>query len=150
MRTAGADLVILDCPPVHRDIAHDAASHADLVLVPTKPEVFDIRAMQQTLQAVQSIGKPVAVVLTFCPTTGPEADQTRDLVKKQGAEMAPVAMHPRKAFGRSQMQGLAPQEYESTGKAAEEVRQLYAYTRLQLYGEESHGGTKKSKSAKRA
>lgn len=26
MRSAGADLVILDCPPVHRDIAHDAAS----------------------------------------------------------------------------------------------------------------------------
>lgn len=142
MREAGADLVILDCPPVHRDIAHDAASVADLILIPTKPEVFDIRAMQQTVQAAQQIGKPCAVVLTFCPSSGPEAEQASQIVEKQGAALAPVALHQRKAYGRAQMQGLAPQEYEPDGKAAQEVQQLYTYTRLQLYGETKHGSTK--------
>ncbi len=139
MREAGADLVILDCPPVHRDIAHDAASVADLIMIPTKPEVFDIRAMQQTVQAAQQIGKPCAVVLTFCPTSGPEVDQARLIVQKQGAELVPVALHQRKAYGRAQIQGLAPQEYEPDGKAAQEVRELYTYTRLQLYGEKKDG-----------
>lgn len=147
MRDAGADLVILDCPPVHRDIAHDAASAADFILVPTKPEVFDIRAMQQTVQAAQQINKPVAVVLTFCPPTGPEIEQAREIVTKQGAALAPVELHQRKAYGRAQMQGLAPQEYEPSGKAAEEVRELYAFTRLQLFGG-SYG--KKSQSKRRA
>jgi chromosome partitioning protein len=147
MRSAGADLVILDCPPVHRDIAHDAASAADLILIPTKPEVFDIRAMQQTVQAAQQIGKPCAVVLTFCPSTGPEAEQAREIVKKQGADIVPVEMRQRKAYGRAQIQGLAPQEYEPSGKAAEEVRELYTYTRQHLFGG-SHG--KKSQSQRRA
>lgn len=148
MRQAGADLVILDCPPVHRDIAHDAASVADLILIPTKPEVFDIRAMQQTVQAAQQIGKPCAVVLTFCPPAGAEIEQARDIVRKQGAELVPVELHQRKAYGRAQMQGLVPQEYEPTGKAAEEVRQLYTFTRLHLFGEIQHG--KKGQSRKRA
>lgn len=139
MREAGADLIILDCPPVHRDIAHDASIVADLILIPTKPEVFDIRAMQQTVQAAQQIGKPCAVVITFCPPSGPEVDQARQIIDKQGAALVPVALHLRKAYGRAQMQGLAPQEYEPDGKAASEVQQLYAYTRRQLYGEENHG-----------
>jgi chromosome partitioning protein len=148
MRAAGADLVILDCPPVHRDIAHDAASAADLILIPTKPEVFDIRAMQQTVQAAQQIGKPAAVVLTFCPPTGAEAEQAREIVRKQGAELVPVALHQRKAYGRAQMQGLAPQEYEPDGKAAQEIRQLYEFTHLHLYGGKKHG--EKGQSRKRA
>lgn len=135
MRNAGADLVILDCPPVHRDIAHEAATSADLVLIPTKPEVFDIRAMQMTVKAVQQINKPVSVVLTFCPPAGAEVDQAGDLVKKLGADLAPVRIHQRKAFGRAQTQGMAPQEFEPTGKAADEIRQLYGYTSLHLYGD---------------
>ncbi len=149
MRTAGADLVILDCPPVHRDIAHDAASAADLILIPTKPEVFDIRAMQQTVQAAQQIGKPCAVVLTFCPPTGAEVEQAQEIVRKQGAALAPVQLHNRKAFGRAQVQGLVPQEYEPAGKAAEEVRQLYTFTTQHLFGV-STNGSKKSQSRKRA
>lgn len=149
MREAGADLVILDCPPVHRDIAHDAASVADLILIPTKPEVFDIRAMQQTVQAAQQIGKPCAVVMTFCPPSGPEVDQARQIVQKQGAGLVPAALHQRKAYGRAQMQGLAPQEYEPEGKAAQEIKELYTFTRLQLYGATKHG-SKTGQSRKRA
>lgn len=147
MRDAGADLVILDCPPVHRDIAHDAASVADLILVPTKPEVFDIRAMQQTVQAAQQIGKPVAVVLTFCPPTGGEVEQAQAIVAKQGADLGPV-LHHRKAYGRAQIQGLAPQEFEPSGKAADEIRELYTFTHQHLFGGLKHG--KKSQSRKRA
>lgn len=145
MRHAKADLVILDCPPVHRDIAHDAASVADYILIPTKPEVFDIRAMQQTVQAAQQIGKPCGVVLTFCPPSGPEVEQAMDIVKKQGAALVPISLHLRKAYGRAQVQGLTPLEYEPTGKAAGEVRELYAYTSLQLYGEKKHGKTGQSR-----
>lgn len=148
MREGGADLVILDCPPVHRDIAHDAASVSDFILIPTKAEVFDIRAMQQTVQAVQQIGKPHAVVITQAPPAGGEVDQTRQLAEKQGAEVAPVTLNNRKAYGRAQMQGLAPQEYEPSGKAAEEVRELYTFTRLHLFGE-TKNGSKKGQSRKR-
>lgn len=139
MKKAGADLVILDCPPVHRDIAHDAASVADFILVPTKPEIFAIRAMQQTVQAAQQIGKPVAVVLVDCPPIGVEVEQAREVVAKQGAALAPVELGHRKAYGRAQIQGLAPQEFDPSGKAAAEIRELYQYTKLQIFGDAANG-----------
>ena len=65
MRGAGCDLVILDCPPVHRDIADEAIRAADMVLIPTRAEALDIRAMTQTVRLVQQLGKRPSVVLTF-------------------------------------------------------------------------------------
>lgn len=146
MREAGADLVILDCPPVHRDIAHDAASAADFILVPTKPEFYDISAMQQTVTAAQQIGKPVAVVLTMCAPVGSEIEEVKPVILAQGALLAPVT-YQRKAYGRSNMMGLSPQEFEPNGKAAGEIRELYNFTHLQLFGEVKHG---KGQSRKRA
>lgn len=150
MRSAGADLVILDCPPVHRDIAHDAANSADFVLVPTKPEIFSIRAMQQTVQTVQQIGKPLAVVLIDCPPNGTEVEEARAVIRKQGAELAPVELGHRKAYGRAQIQGLSPMELEPSGKAADECRELYAYTRLQIFGEKKHGKGSTKKNTRRS
>ena len=148
MRSAGCDLVILDCPPVHRDIAHDAASAADLILIPTKPEMFDLRAMQQTVKAAQQIDKPAAVVLTFCPASGAEVEQARDVVRGMNAELVPVEIHQRKAYGRAQVDGLTSLEFEPTGKAAEEIRKLYQYTRIALFG--GKNGKVKDQSKRRA
>lgn len=139
LRDAGADLVILDCPPVHKDIAHDASAAADLVLIPTKPEIFDIRSMQQTVRAVRDIGKQAAVVLTFCPHSGPEIEQATEIVKGLGVPLAPAALYQRKAYGRAQEHGLAPQEFEPDSKAADEIRQLYMFACSQLFGEKQNG-----------
>ncbi len=142
MRAAGCDLVILDCPPVHRDIANEAISAADMVLIPTRAEALDIRAMSQTVRLVQQLSKTPTVVLTFCPPTGPEIEQARDGIKSLGATLAPVEVHLRKAFSRAQQDGLTAQEYEPSGKAAQEVKKLYDYTATALYRKEAHGETK--------
>jgi chromosome partitioning protein len=109
---AGGDLAILDCPPVHRDIADAAISAADLVLIPTRPEVFDVRAATQTIRLVQGLNKRPSVVLTFCPSAGAEVEQARQIIATLGAELVPVAMHQRKAYARAQQEGQTAQEYE--------------------------------------
>jgi len=149
MRNAGADLVILDCPPVHRDIAAAAVEIADAVLIPTRPDVFDIRATAQTVKYAQQIGKRPAVVLTFCPPTGSEADEAREIIEKMGADFAPVQIHSRKAYSRAQIDGLSAQEYEPAGKAAAEIAALYDYMTIRIYGEQKHG-TSKAKAKRRA
>ena len=136
-RNAGADLVILDCPPVHA-AAISAAEPADFVLIPTKPALFDIRSMRSTLKLMQSIGKRCGVVLTFCPVIGSQVAEARQLVAEIGAELAPVDMHQRVAYQRAQEDGRAAQEYEPDGKAAAEVKQLYSYIHTALYGKEDH------------
>lgn len=142
MRSGGADLVILDCPPQQRDIADAALSVADFILIPTRAEALDIRAMTQTVRLAQQMGKRPTVVLTFCPPTGAEIEQAREVVAQLGADLAPVDIHLRKAFSRAQQDGLAAQEYEPTGKAADEIQRLYAYSAIALYGKGTHAKAK--------
>ena len=134
MRREGADLVILDCPPVHRDIASVAIEAADLVLIPTRPEVLDIRATGQTVKYAQQVSKRPSVVLTFCPSSGTEAAEARQIVQQMGADLVPVGIHQRKAYSRAQIEGLTAQEYEPYGKAAGEIKDLYKYMNIALYG----------------
>lgn len=142
MREAGADLVILDCPPQQRDIADAALSVADLILIPTRAEALDIRAMTQTVRLAKQMGKRPSVVLTFSPPTGAEIEQAREIVAQLEADLVPVSMHLRKAYSRAQQDGQTAQEYEPTGKAAQEIRRLYEYSATALYGKEAHGKVK--------
>lgn len=142
MRIGGADLVILDCPPQQRDIADAALSVADMVLIPTRAEALDIRAMTQTVRLAQQMGKPTSVVLTFCPPAGAEIEQAREIVAQLKADLVPVSIHLRKAFARAQQDGQTAQEYEPTGKAADEIKRLYDYSHISLYGKEAHGKAK--------
>lgn len=134
MRSAGADLVILDCPPVHRDIAATAVETADAILIPTRPEVLDIRATAQTVKFAQQVNKRPAVVLTFCPPTGSEAAESAAIIEGMGADLAPVQIHNRKAYARAQIDGQTAQEFEPGGKAAAEIAELYEYINIRLYG----------------
>lgn len=139
LRKAGCDLAILDCPPIHRDIATDAASPSDFVLIPTRADVFDFRSMRQTVEMMKAIGKPHAVVLNFVPPAGAEIEAAREGVKGMGANLAPVEIHQRKAYARAQQSGQTAQETEPTSKAAQEISDLYKYTCIQLNKEASRG-----------
>ena len=144
MREAGCDLVIIDCPPVHKDIALDAAAPADFVLIPSKPDLFDIRSMTMTVKLLSKIAKPAAVVLTFCPPAGPEVPGARAAVQDIGSQLCPIEIGLRKSYARAQQTGQTAQEFEPEGKAAEEIAGLYKYTCIQLNKDESRYGQAQS------
>lgn len=129
---AGCDLAVVDTPPFAKDIAFEAAQHADLVLIPTRPAVLDVMAMTRTLELVRHYGKPAAVVLTFCPPAGREVQDTEEAIARIGATLCPVRIGNRIAYSRAQQTGLAAQEFEPDGKAAVEVSRLYDYVRTRL------------------
>ena len=87
---AGADLAIVDTPPFAKDIAFEAAERADFILIPTRPAVLDVMAMTRTIELIRNFQRPAAVVLTFCPPTGKEIDDTEAAVRALGAELCPV------------------------------------------------------------
>ena len=132
----GTDLVIIDGAAVQREIAYDAAAVSDFVLVPTKPAVFDIKSMSDTIKAVQQHEKPLAIVLNMIAPTGVENTDAFDAAQVLGVDICPVTIGNRKAFFRSQGEGLAVQEFEPGGKAAEEIQDLYTYTCIHLYAKE--------------
>lgn len=143
-RSAGIDLVILDCAPIHAN-AQAVADEADFVLIPTKPDIFDIRSMRATVKVMQSFAKRFAVVLTFCPPAGSEVADAREAVQKIEAELAPVELGLRKAYARAQQDGLAAQEYEPEGKAAKEIKSLYSYIHTALHGAKANGRKQEKK-----
>ena len=138
LKEAGCDLVILDCPAVHRDIAMDAASPSDFVLIPTRADVFDFRSMRQTVDLMKSINQSCAVVLNFVPPAGQEVEDAREGVTSLGINLCPVELHQRKAYARAQQQGMTAQETEPSSLAASEIQELYAYTLIQLEEEGEH------------
>jgi len=130
-READADLVVIDTPPFAKDIAYDAAKLADFVIIPAKPAVLDIIAMTRTIDLIKAFSKRAAVVLTFCPPIGRELEEAQEAIRQLDVELCPQRIGNRIAFSRAQQSGLAAQEYEPNGRAAEEILQLYDYMCIQ-------------------
>ena len=132
---AGTDLVVIDGAAVARDVAYEAARHADFILIPTKTAVFDTMSMTHTLDIVRQLDRAFAVVLTFVPPQGQETADAIKAVAELGATVCPVTIGSRKAFFRAQAAGQAVQEFEPQGPAADEIRRLYEYTTIRIYNE---------------
>ncbi|CAH2606100.1 ParA family protein (plasmid) [Rhodovastum atsumiense] len=135
-KEAGTELVVIDAPPIAKDVAYQAAEVSDYILVPTKPSVLDVMAMTETLKLIKRATEPPvphAVVLTLCPLQGREVVDTEEAVRKLGAEVAPVRLHNRIAYSRAQQSGLTAMEYEPEGKAAAELRQLYEFVCMHVW-----------------
>ena len=70
-RGAGAALAIIDTAPHSADAAMIAAEVADLILVPCRPGILDLRAIGSTARIVKVAGKPALVVLNAAPPHAP-------------------------------------------------------------------------------
>jgi chromosome partitioning protein len=132
-RAGGAALALIDTAPHASDVALAAAEAADLVLIPCRPGILDLRAMGTTARAIKLAGKPAFVVLNAMPPRAPNvlADAIA-AVAVHGLQVAPFTMQQRAAYAHSLTAGQTAQEYEPLGKAAEEIAQLYAWLRRQL------------------
>jgi len=127
-RSGGADLAIIDTAPHSGDVALAAAEAADLVLIPCRPGILDLRAIGTTARAVKLAGKPAFVVLNTVPPRAIHmlAD-ARAAVAVHGLDVAPIALQQRAAYAHSLTTGQTAQEYERGGKAAEEIGSLYSW-----------------------
>ena len=131
----GADLVVIDTPP-HADImAREACKVADLVLIPCRPQAFDLKAVEMTAELVQATGKTAFVLFMGGPQRAPttyrdarELIEGSDGVAGMGVDVAPVMLTQRAIYHHSTAQGKTAIELEPEGKATEEVAALWAWT----------------------
>lgn len=123
----GAQLVVIDTAPHSESSALAAIRAADLILIPCQPSILDLRAIGNTIDLVKLAKKTATVVLNSVPTRGSLGDEAADAIKEYNIPIAPVRIYERTAFVRSLAAGLAAQEYEPRGKAADEIWQLYKW-----------------------
>jgi len=131
----GADLVLIDTAPHSSEVAFAAAEAANLVLIPCRAGILDLRAIGTTARVVKLAGKVAYVVLNAVP---PHAStmltDARAAVAVHELEVAPIALRQRAAYVHALTGGQTAQEYEPHGKAAEEISTFYQWLCRALHG----------------
>lgn len=127
-RQGGAGLAILDTAPHSEGASLAAIRASDLVLIPCRPAILDLRAIGSSVDLVRLAGKPAVIVLNAVPPRGSvvAADATA-AASAYGLAVAPIHIGQRAAYAHSLTAGLTAQEYEADGKAAAEILELYMW-----------------------
>ncbi len=131
-RGDGMALTIIDAAPHAAPEAARIARAADLVAVPCRPTAFDLAAAEGAVRIVKAAKARAVFVLSACPFRAPEIAETRKALAEHGLPVAPVEITERRAFARAVATGRAVTEFEGDGKAAAEIRALWAWFEEQM------------------
>jgi chromosome partitioning protein len=128
--TDGIDLVVIDTRPSAEADAVQVAKLSDLVLVPTRPGILDLRAILDTLDTAKGTAQRAMVALNACkpPRGAGEASDTvdaRHALAAFGVPVAPVAIVNRDTFSTALRAGLTACEADPRSKAAKEMTALW-------------------------
>ncbi len=125
----GVDWLIVDTEGGISQAAAKAVELADYVLVTCRPGVFDRNATVTTIRLCLALGKVPHVLITNVES-GPRAAMAEEvraaLAGLGGVDVLPGGVGRRAAFVDSLNDGRSVLEYQPRGKAADEVRELYA------------------------
>jgi chromosome partitioning protein len=130
---SGADFAFVDTAPHSDQVAIAAAEAADLILIPCRAGVLDLRAIAMTGKIAKLAGKPAFVILNALPPQpGSLVGEARAAIAGHGLKLAPITIGQRAAFAHSLIDGRVAMEFEPKGKAAAEVTALYQWLVSQL------------------
>ena len=123
----GMTLAVVDAPPHAAPAAGQIARRSELVLIPVRPSAFDLAAVPAAVEIVAAAKVRGAFVLSACPFRAPEIGETRAALEAYGLPIVPGEITDRRAFARAVTTGSAVTEFEAEGRAAEEIRALWAW-----------------------
>lgn len=127
---AGAGYVFIDTPGKSDTAAVEAARVADLVLIPVKPQIFDLETLSAVRDALRLAGNPASFIVMngIHPSATKTPEEQRAMIAESfGIEVCPVYLTQRSIYAEAPASGQAPQEIEPKGKAADELKRLFAF-----------------------
>lgn len=126
LEKAGADYVFIDTAPHAESAALTAIRKADLVIVPCRPAILDLRAIGNTIELIKLAKSKNSLVLfnAVLPRSN-ILREAEEAVNSLGISTCPLYITQRIAFSNAITAGLSVQEYEPTGKAAQEIKEIF-------------------------
>lgn len=136
LRDGGVRLVIVDTPPAITSTIGHVISHADLVVIPTRPSPHDLRAAGATVRLCEEIGKPLVFAVNGA---SPRARITTEAViaLSHHGPVAPSIIHQRIDFASSMIDGRTVMEIASQTKSPDEIGELWSFLSDRLHGRET-------------
>lgn len=125
-RRQGFSHVLIDTPGRDEPAVAAAIRAADFCVIPCRPTPADMKATPATAATIRRLEKPAAFVLTQTPPRGFRIREAEVGLGVLGP-VAPVGVVARNAFQDAHGRGLGITEYEPDGKAAQEIRELWAW-----------------------
>jgi cellulose biosynthesis protein BcsQ len=130
-RRDGVEWVLIDTPPNTSAVVEDAIKNATMVIIPARPGVFDVNAVQETIQTCRAARKPYAVVLNGAPARRDDAESpivtiAREALAKYRAPVWGGQITNRADLLMALGHGEGAREYDAEGRAAAEIARLWA------------------------
>ena len=128
--TDAFDYIIVDAGGRDNAIFRSAVAACNLLLLPVLPSQFDVWAAEDAIAVFKEIQpfndmKGRILLNKVRPNTKVSAEAVEALAEyKEDLPLLPVQLHDRVAYKTSISTGQGVTEYESTGKAALEIRSL--------------------------
>lgn len=126
----GAEFVFIDTPGKSDTAAIEAARVADLVLIPVRPQIFDLETLAAVRDALRVAGSPASFVVLngIHPSASRSPDEQRTVIAQAfDLPVCPVHLSHRSAFAEAPASGQTPQETDPKGKAAAELKALFDF-----------------------
>lgn len=124
--------VVIDTAPHSETAAINAARQADLVLIPSRPAIFDLRAIAATIEIADVAKVKAYAVLNAVPPRGSLAEEAEEAIRGYGLPLCPVRISQRSALVHSLTYNQAISEYEPRGKGNLELTKLYDWVEERL------------------
>ncbi len=122
------DFAVIDTPARYEQSALAAAKVADLVLIPCRPQAYDLETIPNTKEILALAGnKPALAILNAVPAVGDRHEQAREFLNRLEIPVCPLYARAPLRLRRCGRGRKAAQEYDPRGKGAAEILQVYKY-----------------------
>jgi cellulose biosynthesis protein BcsQ len=127
----GYEWVFIDTPPNMSAVVVDAVRNATMVVIPARPGVFDVNAVQETIQTCRSARKPYAVVINGAPALREGVESRIVTIAREALAKFRAPVWGGQVTNRADLllalgHGEGALEYYSEGRAASEISRLWA------------------------
>lgn len=126
LRLRQHQLAIIDTSPRADRDALAVCRLSDLIIVPVRPSILDLPAVEDTLKLIHAagqLGRTVIVLNSVAPATAEGRDAARVLAGM--GSLAPVQIGERVDFRRALTGGKGVTEFAPSSKASQEIQALY-------------------------